>query len=244
MLKKFQLVIIILTLISCQSKQEKLIGHWHEYKTNNSDYLNCYHITDSTFGTNPRTYGGYSNYERGDDLNRLEIVSLANGDYNQTSDFTIRGKRLILNDSIYWVKQTDDEETFLSDFSAGLPVSINPFESNSSEFDYKSNDKLSIYIYVGKLKKSALNRYKKFNSEKYHILLNDKIGRVEDLRSFVICGHCDTRKIGVFINADKNTPTEFLTEIESEILNYLNKKQIYYLTINLKELRSGYNHSY
>ena len=246
MAKKIQILILLLPLISCQSKQEKLIGHWHEFKTNDSEYLNCYQITDSTIGINPRSNGGYRDFIRGYDIEQSEIISIANENYNWTSDFEIRGKKLILNDSIFWIKQTDQRKSFLSDFSAGLLVQINPFESDNSEFDLTPNDSTrGSYIFVGKLKSKILDKHKKYNREKYYIQLNDKIGQTKDIIRFFDCPHCDWTKIVVFMHVDRNTPKELLAEMESEMEKInIRKRQIYYLTINTSELTSGYNHSY
>ncbi len=246
MAKNIQIIIILLTLISCQSKQEKLIGHWHEFKTNDSEYLNCYKITDSTIGINSLSNGGYDDYRRGSDIEQSKILSLANDNYNWTSDYKISGNKLILNDSIFWIKQTDKKKSFLSDFSAGLLLEIKPFESDKSEFDFKPNDStIGNYIFVGKLKNSILNKYKKYDKEKYYIQLNDKIGQTKDIIPFLLCNHCDIRKQLVFMHVDRDTPKELLSEMESEMEKInVRKRQIYYLTINTAELKSGYNHSY
>jgi hypothetical protein len=246
MAKKIQIIIILFALVSCQSKQEKLIGHWHEFKVNDSDYLNCYRITDSTIGINSLSNGGFNDYRRGLDLEQSEILSLANGNYKWTSDFIINGNKLILNDSIFWIKQTDKRTSFLTDFSAGLLVDINPFESKKSIFDFQPNQITNgNYIFVGKLKNSVWEKHTKFNKEEYYIQLNDKISKPEDIVWFMDCGHCDITKQLVYMHVDKNTPKELLSEIETEMSKInINKRQIYYLTINRTELVSGYNHSY
>ena len=246
MVRKIQFIIILFILVSCQSKQEKLIGHWHEFKTNKSDYLNCYHITDSTIGINPLSNGGYDDYERGSDIDQSELLSLANGNYNWTSDFKISGNKLTLNDSIFWIKQTNKRESFVSDFSAGLLLNINPFESTSTDYDYEKNDLHSGYwLFVGKMKKSVLEKFKKFDEDQFYLQINDKLANVNEIRRFLQCYHCDITMDRIFIHADKDTPKKFLNEIEAEILKNGNiKKQIFYLTINKTELSSGYNHSY
>lgn len=122
-------------------------------------------------------------------------MSIANDNYNYTSDFKIRGNKLILNDSIFWIKQTDQRKSFLSDFSAGLLVQINPFESDKSEFDLTPNDSTrGNYIFVGKLKRRVLENHKKYNEAKYYVQLNDKIAHLEDIIPFLLCNHCDMRK--------------------------------------------------
>ena len=246
MVKKTHILIIFLALISCQSKQEKLIGHWHEFKTNDSEYLNCYQINDSTIGFNKLSNGGYQDYKRGSDIGHTEIFSLTSDSYNYTSDFKINGNKLILSDSIFWIKQTEPKNIFLSDFSAGLLLDIIPFESNKTEFDFKPNDNtIGNYIFVGKLKNRVLNKHNKFNGENYYIQLNDKIGKIEDIIPFLHCNHCEKRKQKIFMHVDRNTPKELIFEIESEMEKInIRKYQIYYLTINTKKLTSGYNNSY
>lgn len=243
MAKKLRIVMVLFTLISCQSKEEKLVGHWHEYKTNGSDYINCYRITDSTIGFNPRSNGGYDAYRRGLDIGRSEIFSLVDEHYNWTSDFTISGDKLIINDSVFWIKQTDERKSFLTDFSAGLLVNISPFESNNSEFDLlPDSEAMIIYIFVGKLKSSVLKRYTKFDKDRYYIQLNDKIAAMDDIVYFVNFGHSDITKRKVFMHVDKNTPTALLAQMEAEMAKVnIRKHQIYYLTINTTELTSGYN---
>ena len=246
MMRNLQITIMLLTLISCQSKQEKLIGHWHEFKTNDSEYLNCYQITDSTIGINSLSNGGYDDYKRGSDIEQSEILSLANDNYIWTSDFKINEDKLILNDSIFWIKQTDKKKSFLSDFSAGLLLEINPFESRKPKFDFKPNDSTIVnFIFVGKLKNNVLNKYKKYDREKYYIQLNDKIAQTKDIIPFLSCHHCDIRKQIVLMHVDRTTPKELLDKLESEMkkINII-KRKIYYLTINTTELTSGYNHSY
>ena len=246
MAKKFHLITIFLALISCQSEQDKLIGHWHEFKINNSEYLNCYQITDKTIKINSLSNGSNQEYRRGFDIHQSDILSLANNNYITTSDFKFSRNKLILNDSIFWTKQTDKTKSFLSDFSAGLLLEINPFESENSEFDFKKDDSIiENYIFVGKLKNNILKKHKKYNGEKYYIQLNDKIAKAEDISPFLLCSHCDMRKQVVFMNVDKNTPKKLLSEMESQMKKInIRKRQIYYLTINTTELTSGYNHSY
>ncbi|WP_460219340.1 hypothetical protein [Psychroserpens sp. MEBiC05023] len=246
MVKKIRILIILFSFLSCQNKQEKLIGHWHEFKSNESEYLNCYHITDSTIGINPLTNGGYDDYRRGSDIDQSEILSLANDNYNWTSDFKINGNKLIVNDSTFWIKQTDNEQSFLSDFSVGLLVDINPKETDKAEFDFTPNDSIiKSYIFIGTLKNSVWNKNQKFNKEKYYIQLNDKIAQTEDIIPFLLCYHCEMRNHVVLMHMDKNTPIELINEIETEMEKInVQKSSIYYLTKNTTELISGYNHSY
>ncbi|TXE18395.1 hypothetical protein ES692_07040 [Psychroserpens burtonensis] len=244
--KKLLIIFMIFALVSCQSKEKKLIGHWHEFKTNNSEYLNCYHITDSTFEINALTNMRYVYNRKELDIEKSEISSLAIENHGWTSDFKINGNKLTLNDSIFWVRQINNRKSFISDFSAGLLVNINPPETNNSEFDFISNDEtFGNYILVGKLKNDVLSRFKHFDKDQYYIQLNDKIGKLEDIIPFLNCNHCDISKQIVLMNVDRNTPRKLLAEIESEMFSiYIKKNQIYYLKIDANELISGYNHSY
>lgn len=47
------------------------------------------------------------------------------------------------------------------------------------------------------------------------------------------------------MHVDRNRPKELLSDIEAEMEKInVQKRQIYYLTINTTDLKSGYNHSY
>ena len=46
------------SLFSCQSKEQQLVGHWHEYQKGNPDFLSCHKITDSTYSLDSETFGG------------------------------------------------------------------------------------------------------------------------------------------------------------------------------------------
>lgn len=232
-------------LFSCQSKEEQLIGHWHEFEKGNPNFLSCHKITDSTYSLDSETYGGSYVIKRGVDIKKNEIV--INSNYFYSSDFSISNNKLTVNDSIYWIKQEDNEQTFISDFSSGLLVNIVPFETNATEFEYKKNRKhLEIIIYIGKLKKSILSSYKEYNSKEYYIQLNDKISySTNDIRNFLIT-ECDlngNKEDKILLHMDKDTPVELINKIKAEILNSgYRKNQIYYLTTNLNKRLYGYNH--
>ncbi|NHN25184.1 hypothetical protein FIA58_005780 [Flavobacterium jejuense] len=234
------LATVAISLFSCQSKEDQLIGHWHEYEKGNPDFINCHKITDSTYSVDLYTYGSGEPMKRGTEIKKSEI---AIQEYVFSSNFSISNNKLIINDSIYWIKQEDNEQTFIADFSAGLLVNIHPFETNATEFDYKKNTKhLEVLIYIGTLKKSTLTSYKEYNSKEHYIQLNDKIVNVYDIKSYLDYGVHHDERIKVVLHTDKNTPKPFLSQIETEILNCGYKRnQIYYLTVNTQKKLYGYN---
>ena len=233
------LFLLTISLFSCQSKEEQLIGHWHEYEVGNPDYISCHKITDSTYSIDLESCGFSA--KRGIEIQKDEIA--IDGNYFFTNDFSINNNKLIVNDSIYWIKQKDNEQTFISDFSAGLLVNIHPFETNTTEFDYKKKTKhLEILIYIGTLKKSTLTSYKEYSSNKHYVQLNEKISNVNDIKSFLDYGAHYDKQIKVLLHTDKDTPKAFLDQIENEILNCGYKRnQIFYLTMNSKKRMYGYN---
>lgn len=244
-IKKSLLFLLSISLFSCQSKEEQLIGHWHEFEKGNPDFLSCHKITDSTYSLDSETYGGSYVIKRGVDIKKNEIV--INSNYFYSSDFSISTNKLTVNDSIYWIKQEDNEQTFISDFSSGLSVNIVPFETNVTKFDYKKNRKhLEILIYIGKLKKTVLNSNKEYNSKEHYIQLNEIItNSINDIRSFLIT-ECDlngNKEDKILLHMDKDTPIELINKIKTEILNSgYQKNQIYHLTVNLNKRLYGYNH--
>jgi hypothetical protein len=242
---RFVKALILLLLISCQSEQEKLIGHWHEYKINNPEnILNCYRISDSLFTVNSMSYNELDGYRRGIDIKKTEIASWAIGYWNTTSKYLINEDKLIFTDTIHWKKETDKKQFFLEEFSVGLLVNINPPESSNLKFDYYPNEELmTSYLYIGKVKSYLLNDYDLFNKDQYYIQLNDKIGFTDDIASFLICYHCDMNEQIVFIHADKNTPKSFFIEIENELTKIgIPKNQVYYLNIKTEDFGIGYNY--
>lgn len=237
------LATVAISLFSCQSKEEQLVGHWHEFEKGNPDFLSCHKITDSTYSLDSETYGGSYVIKRGVDIKENEIA--INGNYFYSSDFSISNNKLIVNDSIYWIKQEDNEQTFISDFSSGLLVNIVPFETKLTKFDYKKNTKhLEIIIYIGKLKKSTLTSNKKYNSNEHYIQLNEKISYLNNIRDYLLSGQRNEAREKILLHIDKNTPKSFLDQIETEILNCGYKRnQIYYLTANIQKKCYGYTHS-
>ena len=239
-------IIILFLLISCQSEQEKLIGHWHEYKINNPEnILNCYRISDSLIIDNALSNNDFNGYRRGPDIKKSEIMSLADGYWNTTSEFKYVDDKLIFNDSIHWKRITDKEQYFIEDFSVGLHINILPVESING-FDLKNNYERPLsYIYIGKIKNGVFEENKHLNKDKFYIQLNDKLSNLEDLGGYTNCGHCDITKQYYMIHADRNTPRDYLNKVEAELLKYgILKKNIYYLNINPNTFDYGYMHSY
>ncbi len=239
MIKFLNLIFLLIITISCQKNRE-ILGHWHEYKKDNKDFLNCYYVSDSFIGVNPKSCGDSNFYKR---KNNFELVSLANEKIEYFSDYKVENNKLIINDSVFWIKQKESKATFIYDFSAGLLVSVNPFESNKSDYDL--NNILENYetiIYVGKPNEKAIKKYS-LNKDEYYIQLNDFIGNFKSLKSFLTSR--EFKKLTILIHADKNTPRHFLKELEIEIIKIgFIKNQIYYLTINPSEFKSGYNKYY
>lgn len=235
------LFLLTISLFSCQSKEEQLIGHWHEYEIGNPDYINCHKITDSTYSLDLETCG--FSIKRGVEIQKDEIAIDVN--YFFTNDFSIKNNKLIVNDSIYWIKQEDNEQIFIADFSAGLLVNIHPFETNTTEFDYDYKDYnhgYNIHIYIGKLKKDTLKSYE----EKYCIQLNDDIYKLKDIRNFIITEsphyHDFDKDVKILLHTDKNTPKDLLQQIELEIMNSgFQQDEIYYQTVNTQKRVSGFN---
>ena len=243
-MKNIVLFLIFLLFASCANKEKQLVGHWHEFEKGNPDFINCHKITDSTYFLNAYTYGSGEPFKRGIEMKKTEIA--IGGDYFFTSDFTFDKNQLIVNDSIYWIKQEDNLKTFIDDFSAGLLVNIHPFETNLTKFDYnKSRKPLEILIYIGTIKKSILNQSNAYSSKKHYIQLNDMISSINDIRSFVIpaCTLNSTKEDKILLHLDKDTPVELINQIEAEILSSGYKRnQMYYLTINPNKRVYGYNH--
>ena len=243
-MKNIVLFLIFLLFACSVNKEKQLVGHWHEFEKGNPDCMSCHIITDSTYSLNAYTYGSGKPFKRGIDMTKTEIA--IGGDYFFTSDFTFDKNQLIVNDSIYWIKQEDNLKTFIDDFSAGLLVNIYPFETNLTEFDYNKSEKpLETLIYIGTLKKSALTLYKDYNTKQHYSQLNDMISSINDIRSFVIpaCTLNSTKEDKILLHLDKDTPDELINQIEAEILNSGYKRnQMYYLTINPNKRVYGYNH--
>jgi hypothetical protein len=238
MKKSFILISILIITFSCSKKVEPIVGHWHEYYPNDTEYRNCYKISDSTALQN--NYEGYIT-----DL-IIDYNSNLKFDY---SEWNIKdNNRFILQDTIVWIRQKEDLKTYILDFSSGLLVKINPYEINAISFDNLDDNYNDPIFHIGKLKENYLQLKHPNNSSEYQIQLNDRISDIKNLRNFLYEA-CDAFKdcsseIKILINADKNTPKDFLDKVEYEILDALtiDKNQIYYLTINSEKKLSGFNH--
>lgn len=245
MLKTLKIIFLNFALISCQSEQEKLIGHWHEFMvdSSNKEFNHCFIITDSTIAVDKFTFGGIDKFSDYENAN-FWVSTLYPEDLIKKR--VIKKDKVIFGDTLIWKRQQDNLETFIADFSANLWVDIYPFESKTPKFDFNINDKpIGAFIYVGKLKSSAINMFEKYSSYQYYIQLNDRIGSPNGIIPFLLCNHCEMTKTLVFIHADRDTPKELLSEIEYEMSQInISKEQIYYLTINTAEFKYGYNHNY
>ncbi len=235
-MKKTLFLIFILT-ISCTNKRELLNGHWHQFTPNNKEFTNCYNFTDSTFASDKETIGGNNFIELGEynTLKKAIFYSTALNGYELDSTLRIQLQRnkIIINDTIIWKKPENNIETFLSEFSSGLQVKINPIKTTDTLFDYTIDNSFEIKIYIGKKKNSS--------SSKYYIQLNDKLATIDRVRNFVFCRHCDESG-KILIYAGKDTPKTLLDSVENEIRSVnVNANQIYYLTVNPEKRLSGFN---
>lgn len=68
------LFLLTISLFSCQSKEEQLIGHWHEYEVGNPDYISCHKITDSSYSIDIETHGAGYPIKRGVEIQKDEIA--------------------------------------------------------------------------------------------------------------------------------------------------------------------------
>ena len=137
MKKMLLFLTILLILISCNN-DKKYIGHWHEYLGNNKDFRECIIIRDSTFSIDELTLGGEFDYYK--DLNFI----LQNVYYDSLifQNYKIKKDFISINDSIKWIKQEEDTQTLIDDFSAGLKIKIEPIIHKFSEKDTINNLKL------------------------------------------------------------------------------------------------------
>ena len=237
----FYILIFGIIFSSCKNENEKLIGHWHEFNIGESEFLNCFIITDSTFSEDKYSIGG---------TNRLTDIE----DYKSPLDWVFypdklkskikfKKNEIQFGDSIIWKRQKNDLKTFISDFSAGLKLDVKPYETDSITFDLQREYEKTIYLYIGKVKESFTG-IRGVENDRYYVQLNDKISTSDNIFQFVMCYDCDRGKYKILISADKYTPNDFLKEVEAEITKngYYRRSQIYYLVINPKEQISGYNH--
>ncbi|VXB56821.1 hypothetical protein FLAVO9AF_200019 [Flavobacterium sp. 9AF] len=255
-MKNIFLFLIFLLFASCANKEKQLVGHWHEYQIGNPDFVCCHNITDSTYTITMNVFDFITDsiLKRGIDIPKNEVFTPQKKgafgyDINDffTSDFSVKENKVFIEDSIYWVKQKEDNATFISHFSMGLLINIHPFETNETKFDYNLNKISNLtFIHIGKLKNTPLSLTKKYNPKNYYLQLNDKISSISDIREFVLSESEETNassQILLLINADKNVSKEFLLKLENEILNSgYAKNQIYYLTVNPEKRVYGYNH--
>ena len=255
-MKKISTLLLLIILFSCQNKEEQLVDHWHEFEKGNPQFICCHNITDSTYTITMNVFDFMTDsiLKRGIDIRKNELFTpqkkgTSGYHINEyfTTDFSIKDKKVVIEDSIYWIKQKENNATFMSHFSLGLLVNIHPFETNQSEFNFNLAKKTNvIFIHIGKLKKSTLVHSNKYNLDDYYIQLNDKISFINDIRAFLL-SESEERNEGspcaLLINADKNVPANFLSKLKTEILNCgFQKNQIYFLTINLNKRLYGYNH--
>ena len=237
----FYILIFGIIFSSCKNENEKLIGHWHEFNIGESEFLNCFIITDSTFSEDKYSIGGTNrltdieNYE-----SPLDWVFYPD---RLKSNIKFKKNEIIFGDSIIWRKQKNNEETFISDFSAGLKIDLKPKVSNVSEFLIIENDSIPyIKLYIGKVKDRFLNESKGIFRNEYYMQINDKITNKEtDLLNYVLSVH--RSEVNLLISADRNTPNEYFDNLDSVFKKInLRKKYIYFLKVNPKKLMLGYDH--
>jgi len=255
-MKNIFLFLIFLLFASCGKKEKQLVGHWHEFEKGNDDFICCHTITDSTYTITMNVFDFMADsiLKRGIDIQKNQVFTPQKKgafgyDINDffTSDFSVKENKIFIEDSIYWVKQKDDNSSFISHFSLGFLVDIHPFETNQTKFnfDLKQNSNV-LFIAIGKLKKSTLQLSDKYNLDDYYLQLNDKISDIKDFKEFIFYDSLERNEgsqIAILINADRNVPQSFLSKLEAEILNSGYKRnQIYYLTMNPNKRVYGYNH--
>jgi len=245
-MKKYILIISVL-FISC-SKPELIIGHWHTYNPSQIDFVDCYKFTDTSFIENDyKTFRVVNNFFN----NKTKTLDF---DY---SHFTIKNNnRLILNDTITWVRPDKSFKTFIDDFSSGLFINIQPYETDKSKFDisqfnneildnvgnkivFDSINKYNIFeyphIYIGKLKNQYTNKFSKLNkidTSKYQIQIEDRIIKIKerDLRNYIylFLKRSPNLDSSTFIIADKCIPKKLISEVEKELeLMGISKSQIF-----------------
>ena len=246
----FIFLIISIILFSCTNRVKKLNGHWHEFESDNPISVKCIKITDSTLSINENTDGVISkrvNY----DLPYIWYL-----DSTDISKAKISKNKIVFNDKLKWIRQEENNETFISDFSIGLSVDIYPPEKDSLQFDLTDIEGLNSLIFIGKLKKEAFansvtfdlnsnkvdTNYREIDTINYHIQLNDKISKIEDIPRYLFGGHRKIKEQNIIISADRETPKNMINEIEKKIMEFgITKTQIYYLNID-SENNVGYNY--
>ena len=218
-----------------------MVGHWHEFRDQNPDFENCYVISDSTISINNATVGGTFF------LNSLDLEKIWK--YSRYSSGTVPNYKVTngaieFENGIEWIRQTDNQETFLKDFSAGYKIKINPIETTGEPIEPidLDNGRYSIIIALGKLKPQFENRENGILSGKYYFQTNDKLtSNLNDLIEFISCIHCQMDKIDLYVNMDKDTPLEQKKKLDS-VITFLNlsPNQIFFQRVDIKKMKSGY----
>ena len=243
MIKKIFFILIFGLISSSCNDNNELIGHWHEYTIGESEFNNCYIITDSTFAIDQFTMG--SSFKKSE-LENPEIWTLTPYTEELILSRKVKENKILFGDSLVWKRQENNLETFISDFSAGYKLKVNPFSSSKETFDLIEpiDGKTNIHLVIGSVKEKFINESNGIIRGQYYFQINDIItDKEEDLLDYVLCTHCDNRKINVFVNADKNTPKYLIDKFEDGMAKIgVTKNQIYYLTINTNKQISGYNH--
>jgi len=131
-------------------------------------------------------------------------------------NYSFKKGEIFINDSIKWVKQKENTQTFLNDFSAGLKININPEINIYKKNDLVKEQDLNYYIFIGKYK----------TENKYYFQLNEKISGISDLPYFLACYDCSTSDLNIFNSADMNTHEKLLDSTITTIKK-INKGKIY-----------------
>lgn len=240
MLKIFYLILFLLT-VAC-NKHKNINGHWHEYNKNKSNFLHCYKVTDSLIAIDNQSYGiCYANEKCDLKLESGKIITFSN-----KTPFNINYKKIntkiILNDSIYWIKQTNNTKMFISDFSASLFVNVIPKETKKFDLEISNIECQLVFIYIGIPKSDYLKNNPTIIKNKHYLQLNDKITNTKSIKDFLSCCNCNYSNKLFLIHADKDTPKKILSELENEINRFsINRNQIYYLAMNSTKKTFGYN---
>lgn len=219
MLKNIFYFLSFFIIFSCSEKQQ-IIGHWHEYIGNNKDFRECIIINNSTFSIDKNTIGGEFDYY--EDFNF--ILQYVYYDSLIFQNYKIKKEFISINDSIKWIKQEEDTQTFINDFSAGLKINIEPFtfkynpKDSIKNFDKKSNK----IVFIGKPKEFV---NKKFNKNNYFYQLNENLNSDHNiLFRYFNCHHCKSfNDYNYIVISDKNIPKDFLNQFK-QILNEINVK--------------------
>jgi len=206
---------------SCTEKKLSINGHWHE--SINGETIHCYKLTDSTYSVDELSIGFKKPHNIID--GKKAIFLRLSMDYS--TNYKVGADNIQINDSIDWIRASDNEATFLNDLTLGLLVSLEPHELNQRNYDLPYNVDFAKFIIVGKLKSNQID-------DKHHIQINDKIVPLADIMLFLIPHHNGNLENSiVVINADKDSPKALLDSIKETSLKvgYL-QKNIYKTAIN------------